>query len=216
MNESNIKQHIIIQAQRLHQQGLLAAADGNISYRLADNRILITPAGIAKAFMQPEDMAVITLDNMVLSGNPSSERQMHLAVYQHCPEARCVVHAHPPTAIAWSIAYPDMRELPNRCLSELILACGSVPIAPYARPGAKEMGSVLIPYLPQHRLMILARHGALAWGETLDEAANGIERLEHTAKTLFYAQQLGGITDLPAEEIVFLQNLRAKIGNKLL
>lgn len=216
MNEQQIKKHMIIQAQRLHQQGFLAAADGNMSYRLADGRILITPAGSAKAFIQPEDIAVITSDNTVVSGNPSSERQMHLAIYQHCLEAKCVVHAHPPMAIAWSIAYPDLQTLPNRCLSELILACGSVPIVPYARPGTQAMGSTLIPYLPQHRLMILARHGALAWGDTLEEATNGIERLEHTAKILCYAQQLGGITNLPDEEITFLEKLRAKIGNRLL
>lgn len=216
MNDFSLRTALIHSAKRLHQRNMLAAADGNISYRIDNETILITPAGKPKAFIEPEDIAVITLDNRIISGRPSSERLMHLAVYRQCPEAKTVVHAHPPTAIAWSIAKPNLQALPNRCLSELILACGTVPIVPYARPGTADMGEVLLPYLPMHRAMILARHGALAWGESLDEATGGLERIEHTAEILLRAEQLGGITDLPEEEVEFLLTLRKKIGNRLL
>lgn len=211
-----IQSSIIQAAKRLYQANMLASADGNISYKLHEKCIYITPAAKPKAFICEEDIATITLENEVLSGNPSSERLMHLAVYRACPQAKVVVHAHPPTAIAWSIAFPEMRYLPDTCLSELILACGSLPIVPYARPGTLDMGTVLLPYLPQHRAMILARHGALAWGETLDEAVGGLERIEHTALILYRAKQLAGLSYLPEEEVAFLRKTREKIGEKLL
>ena len=137
---------------------------------------------------------------------------MHLCVYQNCPLAQAVVHAHPPTAIALTMAFPDWQELPNDCLSELVLALGRLPIAPFARPGTQAMGEVLKPFLPDHRAILLARHGAIAWGESLEEALWGIERLEHTAKILHQALQLGPLTKLPAEEMAALQKLREKIG----
>jgi L-fuculose-phosphate aldolase len=120
VNDLAIRLEMIESAKRLHQKNMLAAADGNISYRISDDEILISPAGVSKASIQPKDIAVITLDNKVLSGNPSSERLMHLGIYKKCPTAQCVVHAHPPTAIAWSIARPHLKELPSDCFSELI------------------------------------------------------------------------------------------------
>jgi L-fuculose-phosphate aldolase len=200
---------------RLHAKDLLAAGDGNISARLADGRIAITPGGVSKARLKPEDMAFLTLQGEILSGRPSSERLMHLAIYESCPEAACIVHAHPPTAVAWTLARPGMAELPGTVLPELILAAGRIPVAPYARPGTAEMGEVLKPYLPAHRLLVLARHGALCWGETLDEALGGIERLEHVAKILKAAEELGGAKPLPPSEVEALQTIRAGLGPRI-
>lgn len=209
-------EEIIEIARRLHAKNMLAAADGNISYRLNDQDILITPAGKAKAHLQPDEMAVITLDNQIVKGLPSSERLMHLMVYQQCPQARCVIHAHPPRAIAWTIARPESTELPSECFSELILAVGHIPIAPFARPGSAAMGEVLKPFLPGSRVIILARHGALTWGEDLQEALNGMERLEHAAEILLHASLFGGITSLPASEVAILREMRKKIGERVL
>lgn len=202
--------------QKLNAKNYLAAADGNVSVRMSDNTILITPAGVNKADLNPESLASISLEGEILSGKPSSERLMHLAIYRNCPNAKAIVHAHPPTAIAWSIAHPEMKLLPAECMSELILAVGDIPIVPYARPGTHDMGSVLEPYLPKYRVMILARHGALAWGESLEEAYNGMERLEHSALVLKLAHDLGGLTPLPEEEVRVLRAMRETLGNKTL
>jgi len=210
------REHIVEICRRLNARNMLAAADGNVSLRLADDDILITPSGRNKAYINAVDIATITLDNRILDGVPSGERLMHLAVYKQVKEARAIVHAHPPTAIAWSIAFPKARELPSGCMSELILALGSVPIAPYARPGTQSMGDVLAPYLPESRVLILGRHGALAWGEDLEEAYNGMERLEHTCQILKAAHELGGVTELPADEITVLREMRARMGNRSL
>jgi L-fuculose-phosphate aldolase len=214
--ETSELQAVCDACRRLHRRNLLAAADGNISLRLSGGRVAMTPSGVNKSTLRPEDMAFLRLDGTVLSGAPSSERAMHLAVYRLCPQASVVVHAHPPTAIAWTLARPELLELPSDALPEVILAAGRIPIVPYARPGTEAMGSALEPFLPAHRLLLLARHGALAWGESLEEAVNGIERVEHAALILKTAFELGGAKPLPDDERLALHALRAKGGPKLL
>ena len=211
-----ICEEIIAVARRLHQKNMLAAADGNISCRVDENKVLITPSGVSKAHMAPEEMALVNLDNQTLQGKPSSEKIMHLEVYRLCPEAKAVVHAHPPTAIAWTVARPELAFLPSHAVSEIILACGDIPFVPYARPGTQAMGDNLKQFLPQHRALILSRHGALTWGESLDEAWMGMERIEHSSEILWKAQVLGGMTFLPDEEVLALKAIRQRIGNRLL
>jgi L-fuculose-phosphate aldolase len=212
----DIALHIIEICKRLHSRNMLSAADGNISCRISPTEILITPSGIAKAFMQLSDMAVVTIDNKIIHGNPSTERLMHLEVFNSCAKAKAVVHAHPVTAIAWSIAKPDLKKLPSDCLSEVILATGDIPFADYARPGTQAMGDVLKNFLPHHRALILRRHGAITWGESLDEAYRGMERVENSAQILMTAVQLGGLNPLPPDEVKYLYELRKEIGDVLL
>lgn len=214
MNRQQASDIIIEIGKRLYHKNLLAAADGNISCRLDNQTILITPSGMPKGFICADQLALIDLDGNVLMGKPSSESRMHLQVFKSCPQAQVVIHAHPPTAVAWSIAFPHDLALPNTAMSEMILALGEVPIIPYARPGTEDMAKVLLPHLPKRRAMILARHGAISWGEDMQEAMNGIERIEHSAQMLMLAKQLGGITHLPADEIDFLKEVRAKLGDK--
>lgn len=216
MHCAQIADQILELCRHLHQRQLLAAADGNLSYRLSNQEIIITPAGLNKARLRREDLAWITLEGEILSGKPSSERLMHLEIYRRVPEARAVVHAHPPTAIAWSLARPDLKELPTEALPEVILAAGRIPIVPYARPGTLEMGTHLHPFLPECRLLILARHGAVCWGESLEEAVNGIERLEQVAHILKLADEMGGAIPLPRAEIRALRELRQQLGLRIL
>jgi L-fuculose-phosphate aldolase len=201
---------------RLHTGGLLAASDGNLSVRLPNGLIAMTPSGVPKAKVQLGDLAHLHLDGTIITGRPSSERAMHLAIYRAVPQAKAIVHAHPPTAIAWSLARPELKELPAEGLPEVILAAGRIPIVPMALPGTEAMGSNLLPFLPDHRLMILARHGGLCWGEHMDEAAGGIERLEQVAEILWKAEALGGAKPLAASELEELRALRAKIGPKII
>jgi L-fuculose-phosphate aldolase len=216
LKAQRVAQQIVEICERLHNRNMLAGADGNISFRISDDEILITPSGIAKAFMAPEQMAVINLKGEILDGKPSSERLMHLEVFRSCPKAKAIVHAHPPTAIAWSIAFPTLKKLPSECLSEVILATGDIPFVPYARPGTEAMGEVLKPFLPNSRAMILRSHGAITWGEDLDEAYRGMERIEHSAQILATAKQLGQLHSLPPEEIAYLYEMRKTIGDILL
>lgn len=214
--EMKLSEEICDIGRRLHARNLIAAGDGNISARLGDGRFLMTPSGVSKARLAPPDLTYLDGDGTVLSGRPSSEWRMHLAIYRACPEARCIVHAHPPTAIAWTLARPDLSELPGEALPELILAAGRIPIVPYTRPGTEDVGSALLPFLPEHRLLVLARHGAVCWGPSPEEAYLGLERLEHVAMILKSAVELGGLSALPRVDVEALRAVRAKLAPRIL
>ncbi len=216
MTEIEIRKQMVEICKRLYARNMLAAADGNVSARLSEEFILITPSGRAKAFIDPADISVMTLNGEVVSGQPSGERIMHLEIYRSCPQAKAVVHAHPPHAIAWSLLSPELSELPDNYLSEIILAAGRIPIVPYARPTTEDMAAVLKPFLPDHRAMILRRHGAVTWGLDLNEAMNGMERLEHSAQILWLARTLGPLEALPDEEVKALRAMREKMGERML
>lgn len=204
---------IIEIAKRLYARNMLAAADGNISVR-DNNEIAITPSSKAKAFIISSDIARIDIDGRIISGKPSSEFLLHLEIYKRCTKAKAVIHAHPPHVIAWTIANPNLRELPNDALPEIILAMGSIPIADFAIPGTDQLAKSITPFLPGNRVIILARHGIVAWGETLAEAMNGVERTEHVAQILAIAKSLGGAQPMDRSYIKQLQKKRIEIGEK--
>jgi L-fuculose-phosphate aldolase len=215
-SEKKIRNEIIGVAVMLHHKNMLAACDGNISYRCDNNTIMITPSGKPKFLLSEEDIAVVDIDGNVISGDPSSEMLMHLEVYKMRADARVVIHAHPPTAVAYSIAHPEAEEVPGKSFSELILAVGKLPIVPFQLPGSGEMGTALHPFIKKHKVMVLARHGALSFGEDLIEAYNGMERLEHSCEILLKAESFGQVTELDEAAIEKLDAMRKKIGDKTL
>ena len=215
-SERQIREEIIKTAGMLHHKNMLAACDGNISYRCDDNTILITPSGKPKFLLEEKDIAVIDINGKVIKGKPSSEMLMHLEVYKMRAEAKAVIHAHPPTAVAYSIAHPDAEEIPAKSFSELILAVGKLPIVPFQMPGSPEMGTALHPYINNSKVMVLARHGAISFGEDLVEAYNGMERLEHCCEILLKAKSFGAVTELDDQTIDQLYSMRKKIGDKTL
>ena len=100
MSEAQLRADIVEVGRRLYARGYTASNDGNISVRLDGARLLMTPSGVCKGFMAPEMMCITDLEGRKLAGDrePSSEMQMHLEVYRQRPDARAVVHAHPPIA----------------------------------------------------------------------------------------------------------------------
>lgn len=215
-SEQQIREEIVGTAVMLHHKNMLAACDGNISYRYDENTILITPSGKPKFLLAGDDIAVIDLQGNVIKGEPSSEMSMHLEVYKMRSDARAVIHAHPPTTIAYSIAHPDAEEIPGKSFSELILSVGKLPIVPFQMPGSPQMGTALHPFIMKHKVMVLARHGAISFGEDLIEAYNGMERLEHSCEILLRAESFGAVTELDEDSIDKLHAMRKKIGDKTL
>jgi L-fuculose-phosphate aldolase len=216
VSERQIREEIIKTAIMLHHKNMLAACDGNISYRCDDNTILITPSGKPKFLLVEDDIVVVDMEGKVIKGKPSSEMLMHLEVYRRRADVRAVIHAHPPTAVAYSIAHPDAEEIPGKSFSELILAVGKLPIVPFQMPGSPELGTALHPFIKNHKVMVLARHGALSFGDDLIEAYNGMERLEHSCQILLKAESFGAVTELDEQTIEKLHAMRKKIGDKTL
>lgn len=192
----------------LYDRGYAAANDGNISLLAEPGRLLITPSGVSKGRMTPDMLLLTDLEGNVLEGDrhPSSEGKMHLAVYRGRPDVRAVVHAHPPVSTAFAVC---RRGLETPYLSELVAGLGEVPCTPvFAMLSTDEVPRSVEPYLPDHNALLLANHGALAWGGDLWEAFDRLETVEHTAKIILHAELLGGGIPLTAEEVTRLQGLR--------
>jgi L-fuculose-phosphate aldolase len=180
---------------RLYDRGLVAGPDGNVSVRLADQSILITPSGLSKVDVTPGDLVVVNLDGEVLDGrrSPSSELAMHLRIYRRRDDVRAVVHAHPPTATGFAVAGESFMA---PVLPEVILQMGAVPLVPYATPGTEELPDVMEPFLAAHDAFLLANHGATTVGRTLLAAHQRMESLEHAAQILLAARAVGRVNEL--------------------
>ncbi len=130
---------------------------------------------------------------------PTSELKMHLRVYKENKNVGAVVHAHPPIATAFSVAG---IELVKPILIENILMVGPILIAPFAKPGTQEVPESIAPYCKKYKGVLLANHGALAWGKDLTEAYHRLESMEHYAKILMYSTKiLGSNRELDSEQI---------------
>jgi len=120
--------------------------------------------------------------------NPTSELDLHLRILTHRPDVGAVVHAHPPAATGFAVAG---EEIPANLLPELIFLVGRVPIVPYGTPGTPELGDRVEPYLAEHDGLLLANHGAVTMGTTLDQAWIRMETLEHAARIIMAARAIG-------------------------
>ena len=199
-----MEKEIIKICKRLHKKSFLAGCDGNVSARAESGLIHITPSGLSKRALKADQMALMDIEGKALKGRPSSEKFMHLAVYQGQPKAMAAAHAHPPHAVALSLARPDWKELPP-AMPEILIALGKVPFVPYIQPGTKELGGALRPLAKESHALILSHHGALTWGESLEEAYMRLEQLEHACQIIFLAEAMGGARTLPPEALKALK-----------
>jgi len=185
---------------RLDRLGFVPATDGNLSLRVAPDRLLVTPSGRPKGDLGEEEFLVTDLDGRVVAGSgvPSSELAMHLAVYRSRPDVGAVVHAHPPTASGFSVAGVDLTQ---PILPEILLTVGPVPLTRYARPGTGEIPLSIAPFLDRHDAFLLANHGVLTLGRDLPEALHRMERVEHLARVSLVARLLGGARELTPGQV---------------
>jgi len=204
---------IIEVGRRMYQRALVAANDGNISVKLEEDRILITPTGVSKGFMTEDMLIVVDYDGKVVEGNrkPSTEVFMHTAVYRHRPDVGAVVHAHPPAATAFATAGKAMDKY---VLPELVISLGKVPLAPYAMPGTQELPDSIVPFLADHDSVLMANHGVLVVGTDVMTAYFRLESLEHVANIIINAERLGGARELPPERVQQLVDSRPRYGVK--
>ncbi|MGQ0735348.1 MAG: class II aldolase/adducin family protein [Acidobacteriota bacterium] len=209
--EEQVKADIVEVGRRLWDRGYVASNDGNISVRLDERRIVTTPKGVSKGFMTPDMMVVTDLDGRKLSDGrePSSELKMHLQVYRDRPDARAVVHAHPPTATGFAVAGIP---LDRAVLAEVVTTLGSIPIAEYATPSTDELPAACRKYLKAHDGLLLANHGALALGPDVFTAYYRMETIEHFARITLVTRMLGREHLLSREEVDRLQGLRGMYG----
>src|SRR5262245_53463927 len=204
IDEQKVREQIVEIATQCYGRGLLVAGDGNISVRVAPNRVIATPSGVSKGWMKPGMMVAVDLEGNPLEPSDyrvSSEWPMHRVIYQSRPDINAVVHAHPPYATGFAVAG---LSLDKAILSEVILTLGCVPLAAYGTPSTHELTDAIVPYLEYHDALLMANHGAVAFADTLEKDFNKIETLEHTCKISFISRTLGNeniITDRAVEKL---------------
>lgn len=210
MDESKARKLIIEVGKLLYERSYVVSSDGNVSIRLDENTILATPTMTCKGRMTEDGLALTDLNGKALNDKKaSSELAMHLLIYKMRPDINAVCHAHPPHGTAFAVAGLAI-EAP--ILSEVILTLGCVPLASYGTPSTSELTDGMKPFVEHHNALLMANHGAVAYGEDLWQAFDRLETLEHTAKIAILAKSLGGANDLPKDAISKLINIREKAG----
>jgi L-fuculose-phosphate aldolase len=195
-----------------YQKGYIVGADGNLSARLGDGSVLVTPAGAMKGFLEPQHIAHVDPEGRVLDGGPrcSSEIGIHLVSYRERPDMHAVIHTHPPHAVALSIAGIDL-ELP--VIPEVIVTIGGTPTTPYATPGTDELAASIRTVVRCSDTLIMKNHGAVTLGANLMDAFKKLDMVEHTARILWLAHTLKGSVDpLPPEAVRKLLETRRALG----
>src|SRR3990172_9052164 len=186
----------------MHARELVDGASGNLSARLGPDRILATPSGLPKGALQPEQLLVVDEQGAGISAlprlQPTSEMPMHLEAYRRRPDVSAVIHAHPITSVALSIAGVSLAEC---VIPEAVVVLGLVPTLPYSTPSSEENQRAISEVIVGHDALILQYHGALTVGRDVMEAYLRMETLEHTAKIVALAKLLGGKPPLPPEQV---------------
>jgi len=207
--ERKHREEIVRYGRMLHQRGFVAAMDGNLSVRLAGNRILVTPTGVSKGAMRPADLVTVDLEGHRVTGrrNVTSEIGMHLLIYRLRPDIQAIVHAHPPTATGFAAAGLALTE-PLVC--EVVIGLGCIPLARYGTPGTSELAQSLEPYVPKYDAILMSNHGVVTYADTLEHAYMKMETVEHFAQIALVTHLLGRQQPLNKTEVEKLVLARIK------
>jgi L-fuculose-phosphate aldolase len=200
VTERKHREEIVRFGRMLHDRGLVAATDGNLSVRLDEKRILVTPTAMSKGMMKTSDMVTVDMEGRRLSGrrHVSSEIGMHLLIYRLRPDVQGIVHAHPPTATGFAACGVALTE-PLVC--EVVIGLGSIPLARYGTPGTPELTDALEPLVRDFDAILMKNHGVVAYGKDLSCAYMKMETVEHFARIAFVAHMLGQKEPLNQQEV---------------
>ena len=213
MNQHKIKQEICEIGRRLYNKGFAAANDGNISYRISEKEVLCSPTMVSKGFLTPDDICSVDMEGNQLSGRRkrSSEILLHLTIMKERPDIKSVVHCHPPHATAFAVA---REPIPQCVLPEVEVFLGEVPITVYATPGGQQFADTILPYVKKSNVIILANHGTVSFGDTVEHAYWWTEILDAYCRILMLSRDLGKVNYFNEKEARDLLDLKSKWGFK--
>ena len=208
-----LKKQIIETGDYLARRQYHAALGGNISARLSRNLLLCTRHRADLGDLGPDDIVLCDMagNNLEDKKVPTSELDMHRAVYEERKDVGAVIHSHPPIATAFAATSTPLNAL---MLPEMVVSLGPVALVPYATPGTKELAERLRHFLQAHDGFLLENHGALTVGRDLREAAFRMELLEHSAQITLLARQLGKPFVLKPEELEALMAIRRRVQQR--
>ncbi len=210
--ETRLRKGICNIGKLCYERNFIVAADGNISARMSGGTLLITPTGAMKGFLEPHQIAHVDMTGQAVDRGPraSSEIGIHLTSYHERPDVRAICHAHPPHAVALTIAGIDMQ-MP--IIPEIIVTIGGIPTAPFGTPGTEELPESIRELVRCSDTVLMQNHGSVTLGTNLMDAYKKLDMLEHTARILWLAHTVrGGLEPLPPETVAKLLATREALG----
>ncbi|MDB5621455.1 MAG: L-fuculose-phosphate aldolase protein [Devosia sp.] len=185
--ESELRGKIVRMGALLYNRQLAHGSAGNLSVRLEDGSILVTPTNSCLGFLTPEQISRVSPQGELLGGDPpSKEAFFHLAVYEERPAARAIVHLHSTYSVAAScLCHENTEDALPPLTAYHVMRVGKLPLVGYFRPGDRALAEAVRSAAREHRSMLLANHGPIVSAGTLEEAVYAYEELEETAKLYF-------------------------------
>jgi L-fuculose-phosphate aldolase len=183
-------------AKDMLRKGLTEGTAGNISARLPDGNVVITPSSVDYEAMTIDDLCVIDLDGAQVDGErgPSSEKALHVACYRAFTDVQSVIHAHPIYATMFAVARQDIPA----CIDEFAIYCGGdVKVTEYAMSGTDDVGHNAVEVLDGRGAALLANHGTVAVGPSPAKALHITALVERSAQIVWGAKALGPVHHLP-------------------
>jgi len=209
---STIRQSLAACYRRLGEARLGSGASGNVSLR-AGSSVFISPTGARPDKLLPEDIVEMSLEGAPLAGQlkPSSEWRMHTGIYAARPDVRAIVHCHSRFATTLACAH---RSLP--AVHYMIAAAGSreIPLAPYATFGSAELATLAAAAMGEGRACLLANHGQIALGDTIDQALDLAVEVEELSALYIGAEQLGGARLLDDPQMALVEDAFETYGQQ--
>lgn len=211
MSEWKLREEMCEVGRRVYNKGFAAANDGNISYRLGEDRVLCTPTRVSKGFMKPDDLCIVDMDGKQVSGKRkrSSEILLHLAIMKARPDVKSCVHCHPPHATAFAVAH---EPIPKCTMPEFEVFLGEVAITPYETPGGQAFADTVVPYVKDTDVIILANHGTITAGSDLMDAYFKTEIIDAYCRILILTKQLGRVNYYSDDKAAELLKLKPLLG----
>jgi L-fuculose-phosphate aldolase len=210
-SEFQIKEQICEIGRRIWIKGFCGGNEGNHSVRLGKDRFLVTPTGISKGFMKPDDVCLVDAKGNHIAGKRkrSSEFLMHAAIYQAREDVNAVVHSHPPHATAFAVAGVD---LPTCIHPEAEVFLGPVKTAKYVTPGDQRLAESIMPFVKDSNTVLLGNHGVVCFDASLEQAYYKLEIVDAYARILLLARQLGSVRTLSQSDMTELIQLKERFG----
>jgi len=201
---------------RIWHKGFCAGNEGNHSIRISDDRVLCTPTGLSKGFLKPDMITIVDMDGKQVDKENkykrTSEILLHLAIYKKRPDAKSVIHSHPPHATAFACAG---IAIPEGVHPEAEVFLGKVPTAKYTTPSYKELGEGVCALIgPETNTVMMGNHGSVSFGPTLVETYYKLEILDAYCRILLLIKQLGKVNFLSQQEMVDLLKVKQQFGMK--
>lgn len=189
---------VLAASKELSDRGLVEGSSGNLSARIDEDHVCMTPSSIPYDDMVIDDLVVVDLDGNVVEGDkgPTSEKALHLACYRRYPEVGGVIHSHAVYATMFAVA---REPIPAAIEEVAVYIGGDVPVAEYTMTGTDELGEEVASKLGDRAAVLVANHGMVTVGPTLDKALHAARLVERTAQIVFGARMLGRVHDVPAE-----------------